>query len=202
MLNPNKKDPNARVMSDSYYSAAELYIIFLKRSKWGSAMKGSYWSSLSLISSPPFFFSLPVSGKARGWERRQLWEGLPLNKNGETQGTKVRCCMNNSCRCCCCSPDLMRSGPPAADLPPSETLRPPNCRHLMRAQNYWIPVESTWGTQRDAPAPPESSLKSFLDSRPPGWMPCETGIDFQDEDIELHLARGSNSYQSDGAHRF
>lgn len=62
--------------------------------------------------------------------------------------------------------------PPAADLPPlprpPETLQPPNCRHLMRAQNYWISVKSMWGTQRDAPAPPESSLKSFLNSRPPG----------------------------------
>lgn len=42
MINLTKRERVARVMSDSYYSAAELYIIFLKRSKWGLEMKGPY----------------------------------------------------------------------------------------------------------------------------------------------------------------
>lgn len=176
-------------------------------------MKGLYWSSLSLISAsppprPPSFFPFPSvakrgNGSGGSYEKVSLW--IRMVKHGAprwgaawtitaaaaalqtwyVKGLPLQTCQT-----------------PLRPPHPSETLLPPNCRHLMRAQNYWLSVESTWGTQRDAPALPESSLKSFLNSRPPGWMRCETEIDFQDEDIELLLARGSNSYQSDSTYRF
>lgn len=115
MINLTKSDQVARVMSDSYYSAAELYIIFFKKKQMGPGDEGLVLipAFIDFRSPSPPFFSSPVCGKASGWERRrQLWESLPLNKNGEARGTKVRCCMNNNRFCCCCffcSPDALRA---------------------------------------------------------------------------------------------